>query len=371
MIKITVVGASGFIGNRIVEMLTLNDLAEVRPIVRNYSSLARLSRFDLDSCVADAFDQVALESAFQGCDVAVHALAGDSKTILGTLAPVYHAAKRAGLRRIIYLSTASVHGQNPKPGTDEGSALSDHQSLPYNNAKVRAEHKLWKLRSHGDVEVVILRPGIVFGPRSRWITSFADHLLTGKASLINRGQGICNSIYVDNLVHAIYLAATKPAIDREVFLVGDQEKVTWADLYRPIAEALGYDLAEVPEGDIRDEKLSWFDHLEPIRVSKPVQGFLSIFPHKLRLAAFLAYQTILEPQTAPFTALPKQQRTVLPHEMALLYSCQYKLPYKKATRMLGYQPLATFQEACWRTVGWLAFAGYPIKEECMGTGGQT
>ena len=62
------------------------------------------------------------------------------------------------------------------------------------------------------------------------------------------GRGICNSIYVDNLVHAIYLAATQPTIDREIFLLGDQECVTWADLYRPIAKALGYELADLPEG---------------------------------------------------------------------------------------------------------------------------
>jgi nucleoside-diphosphate-sugar epimerase len=367
MTKVAVLGGNGFIGARIVEMFTLNDLAEVRPIVRNYSSLARVSRFNLDSRVADAFDQEALKSAFEGCDVAVHAVAGDINTVLGTLASVYQAAQSAGVRRLVYLSSASVHGQNPKQGTDENSALSDQQTLPYNNAKVRAEQNLWELRAQGDVEVVILRPGIVLGPRSSWVIRFADDLLAGKASLINRGQGICNSIYVDNLVHAIYLAVTEPAADQEVFLVGDREQVTWADLYRPIAEALGFDLAEVPGGEFSEQKSSWFDRLEPVRASKPVQGFLSIFPHKFRLAAFLAYQTILEPQTVASMVPPEQPRFTITREMSLLYSCQYKLPYEKATRILGYQPLVSFQEACRRTIGWLAFAGYPVKGESPGT----
>jgi nucleoside-diphosphate-sugar epimerase len=368
MIKVAVLGASGFIGTRIVEMFTLNELAEVRPVVRNYSSLARLSRFNLDSRVADAFDQKALESAFEGCDVAVYAVAGSVETILGTLVPVYQAAQQAGVRRLIYLSTASVHGQDPKPGTDEGSALSDQQSLPYNNAKVRAERNLRELRSGGNVEVVILRPGIVFGPRSSWITRFADDLLMGKAALLNHGQGICNSIYVDNLVHAIYLAATKPAVDHQVFLVGDQEQVAWADLYRPIADVLGYELAEVPEGEISEGEFSWFDRLEPIRISKPVQALLSIFPHKLRLAAYLVYQTILEPQAAPSPALPGESRPAISREMALLYSCKYKLPYEKATHILGYHPPVSFQDACRRTAAWLAFAGYPVRAECIETG---
>jgi nucleoside-diphosphate-sugar epimerase len=165
---------------------------------------------------------------------------------------------------------------------------------------------------------------------------------------------------VDNLVHAIYLAATKAGADREVFLVGDQEQVTWADLYQPVAEALGYDLAGVPEGELSERKLPWLDRLEPIRVSKPVQGFLSIFPHKLRLAAYLAYQTILEPQTDSSTALANQPRLAATLEMAMLYSCSYKLPHEKATQFLGYQPPVSFQEACRRTVAWLAFAGYPV-----------
>ena len=369
MIKIAVVGANGFIGARITEIFALSEGVEVRPIVRGHSALARASRFDLDARVADAFKREALQIAFQGCDVVVHAVAGDIKTILGTLAPVYQAAQGAGVRRLVYLSSGSVHGQSPKPGTDETSALNDHQALPYNNAKVQAERTLSRLRNQGNVELVIVRPGIVFGPRSSWVINFANDLLAGKASLLNRGSGICNSIYVDNLVHAIYLAATHSNADQEVFLLGDQECVTWSDLYQPIANALGYDFMSLPEGIISepgpDQKLSWFERLEPIRVSKPVQGLLSIIPHKFRVAIYRAYETIHEPQgdTSPRRAEDKQR--VISSEMALLYSCQYKLPHTKATQMLGYQPPVSLNEATRRTIAWLAFAGYPIKAESI------
>jgi 2-alkyl-3-oxoalkanoate reductase len=49
-------------------------------------------------------------------------------------------------------------------------------------------------------------------------------------------------------------------------------------------------------------------------------------------------------------------------EMTLLYQCQYKLPDTKARKMLSYQPVVSFQEATRRTIGWLAFAGYPVIE---------
>ena len=371
MIKFAVVGANGFIGARITEMFALREDVKVRPIVRGYASLARASRFDLELRIADAFDQETLQIAFQGCDVVVHTVAGDIKTILGTLTPVYQAAQKAGVQRLVYLSSASVHGQAPQPGTDETSALSDQQVLPYNNAKVQAEWTLSELRNQGDVELVVLRPGIVFGPRSSWVINFADALLTGRASLHNRGEGICNSIYVDNLVHAIYLSATQPSIDREVFLLGDQECVTWADLYRPIVTALGYELSDLPEGVIskqaRKQKPSWFERLEPIRVSKPVQGLLSIVPHKFRVAAYRAYETILEPQGDSSPIPSEDRQPVISLEMAMLYSCKYKLLHRKAARILGYQPPVSFHEAIRRTIGWLAFAGHPIKSERLET----
>ena len=252
--KVAIVGANGFIGSRAVEMFHLLNLAQVRPIVRRYAGLARLARFELgsqgtalDYRVADAFDQAAMKKGFEGCAFVVHAVAGDSETILGTLAPTYHAAQAAGVKRFIYLSTASVHGQNPAPGSNENSPLNMRQPIAYNNAKVKAEQVLGQLRAQGNVETVILRPGIVLGPRAIWGAHFADALLAGEAYLMQQGRGICNSIYIDNLIHAIYLAMTAPQIDGQAFLVGDQETVTWADVYRPIATALGVDLDQLPK----------------------------------------------------------------------------------------------------------------------------
>ena len=124
MMNVAILGANGFIGGRAVEMLHLEGLAEVRPVVRSAASLARLSRFDLDCRLADAFDRSALRAAFAGCEIVVHAVAGDRNTILGTLSSTYQAAQEAGVRRLIYLSTASVHGQAPRPGTDERTMTS-------------------------------------------------------------------------------------------------------------------------------------------------------------------------------------------------------------------------------------------------------
>jgi len=369
MLRVAVLGANGFIGSRTVEMLHLGGLAEVRPVVRSVARLARLARFDLDCRIADGFDQTALSAAFRGCDVVVHAIAGDSRTIVGTLAPAYRAAQEAGVQRFIYLSTASVHGQMPAPGTDERSLLHDRQPLPYSNAKVRAERTLHRLRCQGSVELVLLRPGIVFGPRSFWVTSFVEALLSGQAYVVNDGRGICNSTYVDNLIHALYLAMKTPGIDREAFLVGDKERVTWAEFYQPFAEAFGYDLSALHS--VPPYMLTWQDRLEAICTSHPVQTLLSLFPRKARRILWAALMAgkdsppVSSPWEVPEVPVP---RATL--EMSLLHQCGYKLPSDKAKKRLGYEPIVSFAEGCRRTIAWLAFVGYPVVRSSSGLNGR-
>jgi nucleoside-diphosphate-sugar epimerase len=369
MLTVAILGANGFIGGRAVEMLHLGGMAAVRPVVRRVSSLARLSRFAIESRVADAFDLEALREAFAGGDVVLDVVAGDRKVILDTLEPAYQAARDAGVARFVYLSTGSVHGQDPAPGTDESSPLRNDQPVAYNNAKVEAERRLLALRARGGPEVVLLRPGIVYGPRSSWTSGFADDLLAGRAYLVGGGHGICNGIYVDNLVHGISLAMTAPGLDGEAFILGDREQVTWADLYRPIAAALGHDLSEVGQAaPAAHETVTTGARLQALRVTKPVQRALSYVPPLARRVLGAAASELMRTSPAESSSPWTFASTIQPPashfpggiEMESLHRCQYKLPHTKASRMLGYQPVVSFEEACRRTIGWLAFAGYPV-----------
>ncbi|MDR7518884.1 MAG: NAD-dependent epimerase/dehydratase family protein [Armatimonadota bacterium] len=69
-------------------------------------------------------------------------------------------------------------------------------------------------KRHG-LPVAILRPTIVYGPFGRsWTISTCALIREGRMVLVNGGVGICNSLYVDNLVHAMLLAAEHPAAPR-------------------------------------------------------------------------------------------------------------------------------------------------------------
>jgi len=356
--RIAVLGAGGFIGNRTVEMFCLGSKYEVRPVVREARALAMASRFALDGRIADGRDRVALTSAFEGCDAVIHAIAGDPATILGALEPVYRAAEASGVRRLIYLSSASVHGQAPAQGVTEATPLTDRQPIAYNNAKVRAEWRLQEMRQSGNVELVILRPGIVHGPRAYWTGGFVDELLAGDAYLIDGGKGICNGAYVDNVVHAITCALETEAkhADRQAYLIGDAETFTWADLVRPLARAVGFALDDLPE-PVFDASPGIFTLLKN---SDPVQGMMRRLPRALRVALRAGYREFRTERGQDAGGTPGPKRPVATQERALLHRCAWKFPHGKAATEIGYSPPISFSEAQHRTLGWLDFAGYPI-----------
>jgi nucleoside-diphosphate-sugar epimerase len=356
MRRIAVLGASGFIGNRTVEIFQRDGDVDVRPVVQRPSRAALPRRFDLPVQIADALDTKSLTPAFEGCDSVIMAIAGDPKTIVRSVEPVYRAAMKSNVRRLIYLSSASVHGQAPAIGIDETTPLSKQQPIAYNNAKIVAEQQLWNLRKIGRVEVVILRPGIVFGPRSQWTGGVADEILNGTSYLTEGGWGVCNSIYVDNLVHAIKLALVAPNVDGKAFLVGDAETVTWRDLYLPICEALGYDLEDLPTpkmSDVVDERPSV---AERVRATKSFQVLRWFVPRPARAAVKAALREMGRPHKTESTV--SCQVTL---ERALLHTSLYRPPCTRAQRELGYYPPITFEEGCRRSVEWLGFAGYPVK----------
>ena len=359
--RIAVLGASGFVGSRLVELFHLTGWASVRPVVRNVASLARLARFELDWCIADACDQAAMTKVFTGCDSVVNLIAADPAIIVANATASYQAAQAAGVKRMVFMSSASVHGLAPLPGTDESSSLHTNHVFAYNNAKVNAERALVDLRKNGSVELSILRPGIVFGPRSRWISHIANQILTDSAYLINGGQGICNSIYVDNLIEAIRLALTVPAADRDVFIVGDRERVTWLNFYQQLANGLGSDLSRVPSLEPPHFEHGFAEKLNGVRAGKPVQALLPHVPSTIKNALKGAINAVKAPPLPSPWVLPGKSAPQVTEEFAALHQCSVQLPWKKAESILGYQPIVSFAEGMKRSVGWLTFAGYQIQ----------
>ncbi len=365
MLTVGVLGASGFIGSRIVEKFHLRGVAQVVPIVRSYAGLARPSRFALEGRIADTLDVEALTKALSGCDIVINAVLGAYYQIIAQPPILYRAAEAAGVKRIVHISTASVHGQDPSPGTDETTPLRDDQPVPYNNAKVRAERQLTALRRRGRVELVILRPGIVFGPRDIWVGEIARRLLDGTAYLVDGGRGICNTAYVDNLVHAIELSLVA-RVDGEAFLIGDEETITWAELYDRVARAFP---GCAPPRILDDPPLAieGAPLLQRVRSHKMWRDVMHLLPEPLkerghdhlhRVGDMVAALRQARSQNRSEWVMADGSVAPVPLETASLHRCRYKFPSAKARRLLGYTPIVPLEDGLSRTIRSQCFAGY-------------
>jgi nucleoside-diphosphate-sugar epimerase len=352
--RVAIVGAAGFIGSRLKESFHSSGAYDVVPVVRRETVMESQCPCGVRPVIADALDEAALVAAFNGCDSVVSSIAGDPRTIVESARSIQSAAERVGVRRLIYLSSQMVHGQAPVPGTDEHSPLSLRQPIAYNAAKVRAERLLTRPGRRSRTEVVIIRPGIVYGPRSRWTRGIADELLAGKAFLADGGAGICNAIYVDNVVHAVERAIEAGRVAGEAFIVNDAETVTWRDLIRPIADALGVDLNAVPQPNSA-EILGDRDSSHQSLLMGAARALVRLLPKRIaeaQRAARKAWQPPPEKTEEPATEYSL--------ELALLHSCRVRLPTEKAERLLGFRPRVSFDEGCRRSVEWLRSAGYPV-----------
>ena len=354
MLKAAVVGANGFIGSRLVEQWHLEERAEVVPVVRRPEAAASALRFGLRCRVADALDERELARVLAGCDAVVHAAAGPRPFVTRSPACVVRAAARAGIRTVIYLSSMAVHGWHPGPGTDEGTPLPRRHPVPYNAWKVRGERAFRSACLETGTRFVILRPGIVYGPRSQWIGSFARAVVGGSAYVVAGGRGVCNAIYVDNLVDAVGLALEHEEAAGETFLVADDEAVTWRMLYEPVCQALGRTWNAVADLAPRAPRPTAGERLLALRDDPTARVVLDRVPRALR-------RTIRDLAVRPLAEAPPQGAPRRPAlETSILQTCDYRFPTAKARRILGFAPPVAFDEACRRTVAWLSFAGHPV-----------
>jgi len=356
--RLALVGASGFIGLRVTEVLADRPDFSLTAIVRLASSLAVLARRPLPWKISSFTDEVALAAALRDTDTCVHAAIGDPAQIVRMATAAYRACAAAGVSRLVWLSSATVHGQNCAHGSDENSALHDRHPLVYPNAKVRAEWALRRLARDGRLTVIMLRPGIVFGPRSRWIADAAAAIQADKAVWHNGGLGVCNTVYIDNLVEAIRLAATVPGLRTGPFYIGDAERVTWRDFLLPIAWHLGRDesaFTDPPAVNFPPERESILMRFAAHPAYHSATQLISDRTKRVVKAVLRAWRPP-SPGPDPWQPHRSHSGAALTHELALLQQCAWHLPLDHARRTLGYAPPVTFAEGMNRSLAWLDFA---------------
>ena len=255
-----VTGGAGFIGSHLVESLTaagravrvLDDLST--GLAENLAHISPAPELVRGS----ATDPDAAARAVAGCDTVFHlaALASVAKSVEDPLAShaacatgtltVLDAARRAGVRRVVYAASASAYGGASDPaGQDEGTPLV--ALSPYAAAKLAGELYAEAFAHTYGLETVRLRFFNVFGPRQRAdspysgvIAIFAALLAAGRAPTVH-GDGLQSRdfVYVSDVARALVLAADTPGVSGRVYNVGAGGSVNLLELVAELNAALG------------------------------------------------------------------------------------------------------------------------------------
>ncbi|ACB76527.1 NAD-dependent epimerase/dehydratase family protein [Opitutus terrae] len=353
--KLAIVGASSAVGARATERFHLVDGHEVLALVRAPAGLALPSRFNLETRLADPLDTDAMARAFSGCAAVLHTANGDPAQLERMPAALCLAARAAGVHRLIYLSSALVHGPTPPAGADETSPLAPHQPLELGRARVRAEQKFFAECQRQGLVGFALRPGWIYGPRSPWFGEIAADLIAGRAWLYEGGRNHCNATYVDNVVHAITCCLQAPDNAAGPYLIGDGEPLLWERLYRELAAQLDVPWSTVQQiSQLPAFKRSWRDRAGQAAAHPFLQRLLPLVPHRLKRGA----KAVIDagaPRSDSWS-LPNGPRPHITQEMALAQQCTWSLSHRRATEQLDYHPIVTYPEGLERSVAWWRFA---------------
>lgn len=247
--RFLITGATGFIGGHVVDMC-LEHEQQVSAIVRPTTDAAELERRGVTLYRGSLTDSAMLRDAVTESDVIVHCAArvGDWGPLaeyravnVEGLRALLDACKGQALSRFIHLSSLGVYAARHHYGTDETEPLPHRHRDGYSQSKVEAERLALSYYDEFGVPVVVLRPGFVYGPRDRTVMPRLIEGLRRRAVRYPgaRGQRALNTIYVGNLVHAIWLAVGNDQAVGQVYNLTDGEPVSKRRFIEAVADAMG------------------------------------------------------------------------------------------------------------------------------------
>ena len=238
--RVFVTGASGFIGRLICERYRAAG-AEVRGVdVRPAPGPGVVA--------GDISEPGDWQRHVAGCDLVVHTAALVSMApgperfwranTLGTR-QVLDAAVAGGAGRFVHFSSVTVFGLDFPDGVDETHPVRP-TGVPYADTKIAGEQVVLQAHAAGEIACTVIRPGDVYGPRSRpWTILPVEELRAGRLILPARGRGVFSPVYADNLVDGVVLAAASGAAAGEVLTLTDGAGVETREFFGRYARMLG------------------------------------------------------------------------------------------------------------------------------------
>jgi nucleoside-diphosphate-sugar epimerase len=246
--RVLVTGANGFVGAALCRHLAARG-DRVRGLVRSTSDLSSLVGVDIELVLGDLNDPPSLERATHGIEVIYHAAAAVSDwgapewfrrvNVDGTR-HLLDAAIHQGVARLVYVSSIAVHSFIGARDMDETSPQKP-TTFPYSQSKREAEALALTYHRLGRIDVVIVRPGDVYGPGDRIVLRrIAPLLRRGLLPYLDGGRALGAFTYVEHLAEGLALAGVAEAAPGEAYVLTDGIELTWRGYLEGLADALGW-----------------------------------------------------------------------------------------------------------------------------------
>jgi nucleoside-diphosphate-sugar epimerase len=250
--KILVTGAAGFVGQALCARLAARGDLVVASVRRGappspLREVAYVAVGDLDASTD-------WQAALAGVEAVIHLaarvhvmhehaadpLAEFRRVNVAGTEHLARSAAAAGARRLVYVSSVKVNGEATVEGQKFTEADPPAPQDPYGVSKHEAEEVLHRVARETGLEVVIVRPPLVYGPGVKG--NFIEMLkVVGKGIPLPLAsvRNLRSLVYVENLGDALIACATHPAAAGQTYLVSDGEDISTPDLLRTVAAAAG------------------------------------------------------------------------------------------------------------------------------------
>ncbi|WP_027469006.1 UDP-glucose 4-epimerase family protein [Deefgea rivuli] len=250
--KLLITGANGFVGNALCSLLSQNDIPFRAVARQGDGETIFVGNIDSSTVWAEALADI---------DVIIHAAArvhvmNDASldplaefrkvNVEGTL-NLARQAVAAGVHRFVFISSIKVNGEATKLGLPfnayDMAAPLDH----YGVSKYEAEQGLLQLAKETGIEVVIIRPPLVYGPGVKAnFAAMMKWLQKGVPLPLGTIQNKRSLVALDNLVDLIWTCTHHPAAANQIFLAGDGEDLSTTELLQRMAKALNVTSRLIP-----------------------------------------------------------------------------------------------------------------------------
>jgi dihydroflavonol-4-reductase len=289
-----VTGANGHVGNNICRLLVQRG-EPVRAMMRASADPAPLQGLDVEIVRGDIMDPEAVAHAVEGCARIYHGAAGflmwakDPEhaiirpSVDGTR-NVMKAAAKAGVEKVLYVSTGGTIGFSATPDTRRNEAdFNKDAHTPYFIGKIAAEKEAFRIGEREKVTVTAINPGLILGPRfwkaSESTKQVIDFLNTGLPIYFDGGTSLVD---VEDVASGALLAMDKGG-DQERYIVSG-ENITVKQLFDLVAELSGISPPQwkVPVIALRAlatglEAVSWITGWRPAIDRNQVDEFAGVY----------------------------------------------------------------------------------------------